>query len=51
MKKAILYLDGGHRVPVDIIHYPPERKMRHGVSSSNASSIRSDVRSLTWFTR
>jgi hypothetical protein len=26
MKKAILYLDGGFRVPVDIINYPPRKE-------------------------
>lgn len=37
MKKAILYLDGGFRVPVDIINYPPPgRKMRLGKSLKSA---------------
>lgn len=26
MKKAILYLDGGFSVPVDIINYPPQKE-------------------------
>ena len=26
MKKAILYLDGGFSVPVDIINYPPRKE-------------------------
>ena len=51
MKKAILYLEGGHRVPVELTDYPPERKMRHGVSSNSASLTCSDVRNRKWYTR
>lgn len=26
MKKAILYLEGGHRVPVELTDYPPRKE-------------------------
>lgn len=26
MKKAILYLEGGHRVPVELVNYPPRNE-------------------------
>lgn len=38
--KAILKMDEGSKVIVDLLSYPPERKERHGTSSRSASGCK-----------